>query len=85
MNPMLKKLTSQQSLPNNLGQVKNLMNMVRGSANPQAMLNQLMQTNPQLKGVMDMVQKSGGNPKTAFYELAKQKGVDPNQILNMLK
>ena len=74
MNPINQLLRPQN---NNL---KAMMNMVKG--NPQGVLNQLMQNNPQVRQVMAL---ANGDPKTAFYSLAKQKGIDPNTILNMLK
>lgn len=49
------------------------------------MLNMLAQNNPQLRQVMDVVQKSGGDPQKAFYALAKQMGINPQQILDLLK
>jgi len=68
-----------------MSKVKQLMGMVNGSQNPQAMLNQMMMQNPQLKQVMDYVQQSGGDPKTAFYSMADKMGVNPQDILDMLK
>jgi len=65
--------------------IKQMMSMVNGSQNPQMMLNQLMTANPNLKQVMDFIQESGGDPKTAFYSMADKMGVDPQEILNMLK
>ena len=62
-----------------------MMQMVRSANNPQAMINQLMQTNPQMKQVMDVVRASGNDPKKAFYALAQQKGINPDDILNQLK
>ena len=59
--------------------------MVNAAQNPQAMMNQLLTSNPNLKQVMDVINQHGGDPKQAFYALAEQKGVDPNEILNMLK
>ena len=59
--------------------------MVRSANNPQAMINQLMQTNPQMKQVMDVVKASGNDPKKAFYALAQQKGINPDEILNQLR
>ena len=59
--------------------------MVNGSQNPQLLLNQMMTNNPQMKQVMDIIKQAGGDPKKAFYSLAEQKGVDPEEILNMLK
>lgn len=68
-----------------MGQIKNLMQMVRSSGNPQAMLGQMMQNNPQMKQVMDVVNQYGGDAQKAFYALAQQRGVNPDDILNMLK
>ena len=65
--------------------VKQMMGMLNASQNPQAMLNQLMQSNPQMKQVMDVINQSGGDAKKAFYSLAEQKGVNPQDILDMLK
>ena len=49
------------------------------------MLNQLAMTNPQLKQVMDIVGKYGGDPDRAFRETARQMGIDPDEIVGMLK
>jgi hypothetical protein len=49
------------------------------------MLQSIVSQNPQMQQVMTMINSFGGDPKTAFYNMAKQKGVDPNQIINMLK
>ena len=45
----------------------------------------MAQSNPQLQQVMQYIQENGGDAKTAFYNLAKQKGVDPNDILNQVR
>lgn len=68
-----------------LGQIRQMMDMVRSSGNPQAMISQLAQSNPQLQNVMQLVTQAGGDPKKAFYQLAQQRGVNPDEILNMLK
>lgn len=82
-NPMLQAL---RNTPNsNLNQIKTMMNMVRSAGNPMAMLQNMAQTNPQLKQVMDIVNTSGGDPKAAFYKIAKEKGVNPEQVLSMLR
>lgn len=82
-NPMLQALRSQPN--NNLNQIKSMLNMVRSAGNPQAMLQSMMQNNPQMQEIMGLVNQYGGDPKTAFYRMAQEKGVDPQQILNMLK
>ena len=65
--------------------VRQLMNMVRSAQNPHLALNQLIMNNPQMKQVMDIVQKHGGDPMAAFRAEAEARGVDPDEILNMLK
>ena len=47
-------------------------------------VSQTIQNNPQIKQVMDYVNQNGGDPKTAFYKLAQEKGVDPNEILKQV-
>ena len=61
------------------------MSMLQGTRDPQAMLQAMAQNNPQLKQVMDIVQKHGGDPMTAFQAEARARGMDPNQIMNMLR
>ena len=48
-------------------------------------MQSMLMNNPNYKFVMDYVNQNGGDPKSAFYKMAKEKGVDPNQILSMLK
>ena len=69
----------------NIGQIKGMMNTLRSAGNPQMMLNQMMSQNPQIKEVMDYVSQNGGDAKSAFYKLAEEKGVNPDEILGMLK
>ena len=59
--------------------------MVKSSRNPQAMLQQLINQNPQVQNVMKYVNDNGGDPKTAFYKMAEEKGVDPNEVLKMFQ
>ena len=66
-------------------QIKQMMNMVNMAGNPQAMLNQLMMYNPQIKQAMSIVEKYGGDSMKALYGEAERMGVDPQEILNMLK
>lgn len=68
-----------------MSQIKSMMGMVNSAQNPQMMLNQLLNNNPHIKQAMDVINQCGGDPKTAFYKLAEQKGVNPQDILDMLK
>ena len=65
-------------------QIRQMIQMVRSAGNPQAIIGQLMQNNPQMQQVMDLIKASGNDPKRAFYALAEQKGIDPNSILDQL-
>ena len=65
--------------------IKQMLNMVKTAQDPQAMLNQLAMNNPNMKKAMDTVNQYGGDSMKAFQETAKQMGIDPNEIMNMLK
>ena len=59
--------------------------MVQTASNPQAMMQALVDKNPQMQQAVDLINRCGGDPQKAFYALAEQKGVDPDEILNALK
>ena len=78
-NPMLNQLNRSRRLPqSNLNQIKQYMNLFKNASNPQALLQNMIQSNPQVKSIIDYVNQNGGDPKTAFYKLAEQKGVNPD-------
>lgn len=62
-----------------------MLNMIKGAQNPQSMIQSMAQQNPQMKQAMDFINQNGGDPKKAFYTMAEQHGIDPNEIMNMLK
>lgn len=67
------------------GKVKQMMGMVKAAQNPQAMINQLMMNNPQMKQAMEIVNKYNGDANKAFCELAQQNGINPQDIMDMLR
>ena len=67
-----------------LMQIKQTMNMVKAARNPQAALMGMMGNNPQMKQVMEIVNKRGGDPMQAFREMAEENGMDPDEILSMI-
>ena len=79
----------QQLGRNNMAQlaqpVRQMMNAVRAAQNPQGMLSQLIMSNPQMKQVMDIVQKHGGDPMEAFRAEAEAAGINPEEILGMIR
>lgn len=79
INPMMGALSP------NMQQLKQMYNTLRSAGNPQALFMQMMQNNPQMQQVMNLVKQNGGDAKKAFYDLAAQKGVNPDDVINMLK
>lgn len=77
MNPLLSGIMNPQ--------IKQLMQTVQMASNPQTAIQQLMSTNPAMKQAIEYVNANGGDPKEAFYKLAQEKGVNPDDILNSLK
>lgn len=65
-------------------QIRKMIGVANASQNPQAVINQLIMNNPQLKPVMDAINAAGGDPKKAYYQMAEKMGVDPNEVMNML-
>ena len=79
MSSLYQQLNPTRQLPSNLtSMIKNIKSM----ANPQAMLNNMMQNNPKLKSVMDA---SNGNYEKAFRDLAKDMNIDADELIRMLK
>ena len=68
----------------NLNKVKPLVDAFRNSNNPQALVMSLMKTNPNVKQALNYMNQNGGG-QAAFFKLANEKGVDPNEILKMLR
>lgn len=69
---------------NNQNGITSAFRMLQMASNPMAYLKSLY-SDSQIGQVMNVVQQNGGDARQAFYNLAKQKGVDPNDILNQLR
>jgi hypothetical protein len=76
---------SQSNLPSNLSQLKQMANIFKGQSNPMAFLQKVSQQYPQVGQVLNMLNSSGMSPKDFFMQSARQMGVDPNEIINLLK
>lgn len=66
----------------NLQNLKQTITTIKSMSNPQAFVQNMINQNPQVKQILD---QNGGDAKTAFYKLAEQKGIDPNQIIDLFK
>ena len=79
MNQLYKQLNPTNSLPNN---VLDMIKTFRNMQNPQLMVQQILQKNPQINS---LIQAANGNPEKAFRDLAKQMNVDAEQIIQAIK
>lgn len=53
----------------------------KSMSNPQGYINNVLRNNPQINQLVNQY----GNPKQAFMNVAKQRGINPNEILNLFK
>lgn len=74
-----------QAIPGqNQGQyLNNMLQLFKNSKNPQSLLEHMASQNPAMQEVMQMCK--GKDPQTVFFELCKQKGVNPNEILSQIQ
>lgn len=68
---------------NAMGELVQMIGMLKNSGNPATMIQNMAQSNPAIKKAMDMCQ--GKNPQQVFTEQCQAKGVNPQQILGMMK
>lgn len=71
--------------PQVVQQFKLLLNQAQMAQNPQLFLNQLLLSNPQVREALDYIKNNGGDGQTAFYNYAKEAGIDPQMVLNLMK
>lgn len=76
---------SQLSRNNTNGGLQQIINMVSHSNNPIQLMQTMAQSNPQLQSILNLIQTSQKSPKDLFFEMAQQRGIDPQQILQMLQ
>lgn len=59
--------------------------MLRGSQNPQQMFQNMIMQNPQMSSALSQIQNStqGANPKDVAMQLARQRGMSEQEVMNM--
>lgn len=55
-----------------------LMQMISGNMNPQQILQNMMNQNPQVRAMMNQIQQSGMSPQEYLNQYAKQNNIDLN-------
>ena len=78
MNPLMMAMQSANSPMNKMGQVANILKMLR-SGNPEQIAQQMMQNNPQFRQFVEA--NKGKTPE----QVAREYGVDINAIMGRLK
>lgn len=66
-------------------QIKQAMGVLKNANNPQALLLQMAQNNPQMAQVLEVVKKYNNNPMEALTDIAKKNGYDPQAIIELLR
>lgn len=87
MNPILQALEARSQTAGlaNIKSIKNTITMLKNAKNPAALMQSLIQQNPEYKRAADYIQSCGGDPKKAFEQLAREKGIDPAEIAAQLQ
>ena len=62
-----------------------ILQMFQQAQNPQIMFENLIKSNPNLANVLNQVKNStqGANPKDVALQLARQKGISEEQVMQM--
>lgn len=69
--------------PQAVNTVKGMISNLKSVSNPEMVINRLASQNPLLGNVMRLV--GGRDPRQVFYAECQKCGVDPNEVINMLK
>lgn len=85
MNKLYQEMMQNNPTQQPVNQFKQMMNTLRTSKNPQQLFLNMLGNNPQVQQAIQMMKQTGQSPKDLFYQMAQQKGVDPQQIINMLQ
>ena len=83
-NPIFSSFNSFEN-QNNSNSLFDVYNQVRQSKNPDQVIQRLLANTPQYQEIMKYIDQNGGDAKTAFYNMAAQKGVNPETILSRLR
>ena len=76
---------SPQLMPKPMNPIKSMMNKIKFAVNPNQAMADMINSNPRLLQLFTTLKNNGGSAQEFFYEMAKLKGVNPDDILNQLK
>lgn len=81
--PAQTPLYRQEQLNQSIESVRGMMQQVRGSQNPQEVLAQILQNNPNT-GMISQMLSSGNSLENIARQMAQARGVDINDLVNKL-
>ena len=74
--------TSQIGLSNPQCQsLMQMINLAKNAKNPAAVLQQMLEQNPNMQKAIQYVRENGGDPKAACYKMASENGLDLDTLL----
>ena len=76
--------TNSQQMPD-LEPIRKTIQTLKAAKDPQTLMQQMMmQKNPGMQQALSYIQQHGNDPKKAFENLAREKGLDPEEIMKNL-
>lgn len=61
------------------------LNFINSINNPNLYVQQLLKQNPAANSLLQQLQQSGKSPQEIATQLAQQKGIDLNQVMNKIR
>lgn len=85
-NPLLNNINFNNSNISNNTKANSMMNLfasLRNTQNPQAVVNNIINSNPQAKALLNQLRQSNISTKDYAMQLLRQQGIDVNSFINM--
>lgn len=73
-----------QAMGNKMQQLRNVIGMIKGGGNPQAMLQTLFAQNPQKAQEFNAFLQGGGNPKQFVMDYCQKNNTTPEELMKQL-
>lgn len=68
----------------NLAAIKKTIGALKAAKNPAELMRSMVMQNPAYKNALEYVQAHGNDPKAAFEQLAREQGLDPEEIAKLI-
>ena len=75
---------NQNGINLNAAAAKKFMQGIKAAGDPEAIIKRMLGNNPRFKKVMEYVDANGGDPQAAFYKLAEEMGVNPDEFIKQM-